>query len=232
MMADKVAIHQATTRLDALITRQWPLLTPAERLEVEEMHAEGETALLRELMRRMREDGKAPSPQASRVGGCTRGDGRHVSASRWLEQPLHDREANTVTRGHGQTELKVKRPRLYKVTLVNDDFTPREFVVLVLKTEFGLGEEQANRIMVTAHQRSAARQRAAGPGPAGGSGPVVLSKPLSRPPTLLGKPTMVLGSLPSVCCPKARRASAAASCSMVAARGCSSAAISRSLSAT
>ncbi len=37
--------------------------------------------------------------------------------------------------------------------LVNDDFTPREFVVLVLKSEFGMTEDQAYKVMVTAHQR-------------------------------------------------------------------------------
>ena len=68
---------------------------------------------------------------------------------------MNDHESNTTTRGRGQTELKVERPRLYKVMLINDDFTPREFVVLVLKGVFGLGEDQANRIMITAHQRGA-----------------------------------------------------------------------------
>jgi ATP-dependent Clp protease adaptor protein ClpS len=53
----------------------------------------------------------------------------------------------------GKTELKVERPRLHKVILVNDDFTPREFVVQVLKGEFRLGEEQARRVMMTAHRR-------------------------------------------------------------------------------
>ncbi len=51
------------------------------------------------------------------------------------------------------TELKVERPKLHKVMLVNDDFTPREFVVTVLRAEFRLGEEQANRVMSTAHRR-------------------------------------------------------------------------------
>ena len=50
-------------------------------------------------------------------------------------------------------ELKPQRPRLHKVILVNDDFTPREFVVAVLKAEFRLGIEQARRVMMTAHQR-------------------------------------------------------------------------------
>ena len=48
---------------------------------------------------------------------------------------------------------KVERPRLHKVILVNDDFTPREFVVTVLKAEFRLSDSQAHRVMITAHQR-------------------------------------------------------------------------------
>jgi len=48
---------------------------------------------------------------------------------------------------------KVEQPRLYKVILLNDDFTPREFVVYVLKAVFRTSEEQAYRIMMTAHQK-------------------------------------------------------------------------------
>lgn len=48
---------------------------------------------------------------------------------------------------------KLERPKLYKVMLLNDDFTPREFVVRVLKAEFSLNEDQANRVMITAHQK-------------------------------------------------------------------------------
>lgn len=62
-------------------------------------------------------------------------------------------DTNTVTTPRGRTELKTERPRLYKVMLVNDDFTPREFVVMVLKAEFRMGEAQASRVMTTAHQR-------------------------------------------------------------------------------
>lgn len=55
---------------------------------------------------------------------------------------------------HGTvTEPKVERPKLHKVILINDDFTPREFVVLVLKAEFSMSEDQAHKVMVTAHQR-------------------------------------------------------------------------------
>ncbi len=51
------------------------------------------------------------------------------------------------------TKPKVERPKLYKVILVNDDFTPREFVVRVLKVEFRLSEDQAHKVMITAHRR-------------------------------------------------------------------------------
>ena len=45
-----------------------------------------------------------------------------------------------------------ERPRLHKVILVNDDFTPREFVVTVLKGEFRMSEDQAHEVMITAHR--------------------------------------------------------------------------------
>jgi len=50
-------------------------------------------------------------------------------------------------------EVKTQRPRLHKVILVNDDYTPREFVVLVLKGEFRMSEDEAHRVMITAHTR-------------------------------------------------------------------------------
>lgn len=51
--------------------------------------------------------------------------------------------------------LKTERPKLHKVILLNDDYTPREFVVRVLKSEFGMNEGTASRVMLTAHQRGA-----------------------------------------------------------------------------
>ena len=59
----------------------------------------------------------------------------------------------TVTDNDTAIKRKTERPRLHKVMLVNDDFTPREFVVTVLRAEFSLGEEQARRVMTTAHRR-------------------------------------------------------------------------------
>ena len=50
------------------------------------------------------------------------------------------------------TKPKLQRPRLYKVILVNDDYTPREFVVLVLKAVFHMAEETSYRVMMTAHK--------------------------------------------------------------------------------
>jgi len=52
-----------------------------------------------------------------------------------------------------RTRPKTERPKLYKVILLNDAFTPREFVVTVLKAEFRMSEDQAQRVMITAHRR-------------------------------------------------------------------------------
>ena len=46
-----------------------------------------------------------------------------------------------------------KRPPLYKVILLNDDFTPMEFVVMILRTFFGMTEEKATQIMLHVHTR-------------------------------------------------------------------------------
>ena len=62
---------------------------------------------------------------------------------------------DTVTTPKTKTKVKTERPRLHKVILINDDFTPREFVVIVLKGEFRMSEDQAHRVMITAHRRGA-----------------------------------------------------------------------------
>jgi len=58
-----------------------------------------------------------------------------------------------ITRPNIKDEIKTERLRLHKVILVNDDFTPREFVVVVLNAEFRMSEDQALRVMITAHRR-------------------------------------------------------------------------------
>ena len=60
---------------------------------------------------------------------------------------------DTVVKPKTKVKTKVERPRLHKVILVNDDFTPREFVVTVLKAEFRMTEDQAHKVMITAHRR-------------------------------------------------------------------------------
>jgi ATP-dependent Clp protease adaptor protein ClpS len=60
-----------------------------------------------------------------------------------------------ATRPRTKPRLKTARPRLHKVILVNDDYTPREFVVTVLKAVFRMSEDQAHRVMITAHTRGA-----------------------------------------------------------------------------
>ncbi|MCK6451286.1 MAG: ATP-dependent Clp protease adapter ClpS [Alphaproteobacteria bacterium] len=63
--------------------------------------------------------------------------------------------SDVVTTPRTKARPKVERPRLYKVILLNDDYTPREFVVMVLKAEFRMSEDQAYRVMMTAHRRGA-----------------------------------------------------------------------------
>ena len=46
---------------------------------------------------------------------------------------------------------KTRKPRLYKVLLHNDDYTPMEFVILILRQVFHLGEVDATRIMLHVH---------------------------------------------------------------------------------
>ncbi len=54
-----------------------------------------------------------------------------------------------------KVQTKTRRPPLFKVILLNDDYTPREFVVLVLKAVFRMNAEHAYRVMMTAHRRGA-----------------------------------------------------------------------------
>ncbi|MBV7408490.1 ATP-dependent Clp protease adapter ClpS [Maritimibacter sp. DP1N21-5] len=55
-----------------------------------------------------------------------------------------------------KTKPKTKRPPLYKVLLINDDFTPMEFVVLILERFFGMNHAQAFEIMLTVHKKGLA----------------------------------------------------------------------------
>ena len=61
----------------------------------------------------------------------------------------------TVVKPRTRTKPQTKRPPLYKVILLNDDFTPREFVIQVLKAVFRMNAEHAYHVMMTAHRRGA-----------------------------------------------------------------------------
>jgi ATP-dependent Clp protease adaptor protein ClpS len=61
----------------------------------------------------------------------------------------------TDVKPRSKTKTKTQRPKLWKVILLNDDYTPREFVVEVLKAVFRMNESEAYRVMITAHQRGA-----------------------------------------------------------------------------
>ena len=60
--------------------------------------------------------------------------------------------SDIVIKPRAKVETKVERPRLHKVILYNDDYTPREFVVAVLMAEFSMTEGQAHKVMITAHR--------------------------------------------------------------------------------
>ena len=55
-----------------------------------------------------------------------------------------------------ETRSKTQRPPLYKVLILNDDYTPMEFVVHVLERFFGLSHAQAFDIMLTVHKKGVA----------------------------------------------------------------------------
>ena len=63
-----------------------------------------------------------------------------------------DQDALVLT----QTKPKTKKPSMYKVLLLNDDFTPMEFVVHILERFFNIDHQQAVSIMLTIHQKGLA----------------------------------------------------------------------------
>ena len=61
----------------------------------------------------------------------------------------------TITTPRTTEEVKPARPKLHKVILLNDHYTPRAFVVRVLQAEFRMGEGTAQNVMLTAHRLGA-----------------------------------------------------------------------------
>jgi ATP-dependent Clp protease adaptor protein ClpS len=59
--------------------------------------------------------------------------------------------SETDTRPRADTKPQVERPKVYKVLLLNDDYTPRDFVVAILRAVFRMTTDQANGVMLAAH---------------------------------------------------------------------------------
>jgi ATP-dependent Clp protease adaptor protein ClpS len=64
--------------------------------------------------------------------------------------PSEDRESGLTVQ---EARPKLRRPPLFKVLLLNDDYTPMEFVVQVLETFFGMSREKATQVMLHVHTR-------------------------------------------------------------------------------
>ena len=108
-------------------------------------------------------------PHLSSPGRGQGGNGRGVGGHGIVGMDGHDRDAGTGTWAAGddrtkrsdpggpgtavitKTKPQVKKPSLYRVLLLNDDYTPMEFVVLVLERFFNKDHEAATRIMLHVH---------------------------------------------------------------------------------
>jgi ATP-dependent Clp protease adaptor protein ClpS len=60
-----------------------------------------------------------------------------------------------ATQGAVDTLDRVETPKMYKVILLNDDYTPMDFVVLVLQRHFGKSIEAATEVMLDVHKKGA-----------------------------------------------------------------------------
>jgi ATP-dependent Clp protease adaptor protein ClpS len=64
------------------------------------------------------------------------------------DNPSFDDEGSVATQN---AEPKIKQPSLYRVVLLNDDYTPMEFVVLILEQFFRMDREKATQVMLAVH---------------------------------------------------------------------------------
>ena len=75
--------------------------------------------------------------------------GPRMAGSKNEDPGKGDADTGTITK----TRPKTKRPSLYRVLLLNDDYTPMEFVILVLQDVFNKSREDAMQIMLHVHQK-------------------------------------------------------------------------------
>jgi ATP-dependent Clp protease adaptor protein ClpS len=71
----------------------------------------------------------------------------------YLGEKMNDEDGGDQSGIVVKSRPKTKKPSMYKVLMLNDDYTPMEFVVQVLETFFGKSREEATRIMLHVHQR-------------------------------------------------------------------------------
>ncbi len=84
--------------------------------------------------------------------GVSRGDG--VASPAMAARDNRGREGDDLNTGViTKTKPKTQKPNLYKVLLLNDDYTPMDFVVYVLKRYFNKSVEEATQIMLHVHQK-------------------------------------------------------------------------------
>lgn len=79
-----------------------------------------------------------------------------MSAEWWYAGPKDDDNNDDALPTTGvavQSRVRAKKPSLYKVIMLNDDYTPMEFVIMVLERFFNKNQEQATQIMLHVHQK-------------------------------------------------------------------------------
>ena len=80
----------------------------------------------------------------------------------WMVSQARDADEPEIGEEHDiglvaeEAEPELKRPMMYKVMLLNDDYTPMEFVVHILEAFFGMNREKATQIMLVVHTEGAA----------------------------------------------------------------------------
>ncbi len=83
------------------------------------------------------------------VGISPRIDEYRTMTERKSSKPISDGHDLAVE----EAKPKLKRPSLYRVILINDDYTPMEFVVDVLQSVFGMERNNATRVMLEVHTK-------------------------------------------------------------------------------
>ena len=69
------------------------------------------------------------------------------------DQPRHKEDHGSHDLAVEEAEPKVKQPPLYRVVLINDDYTPMEFVVDILESVFGMERTRATQVMLEVHTK-------------------------------------------------------------------------------